>query len=492
MIARFRAFVYSEKTHKYLAIVAAGLYPFLHYFNSNLNISNSWEQLLFMLLLCFAFPLVLLKISKLVFNLKPFRRFESQRLTILNLTIFLVLIGFLVFDFRKKVTVMIIIIAFVVGLLLYKHLKKIVILQLLMSIISGFTLIPVLLFAFHQNNSGWTTLDDDILKIKLKTTPNIFVIQPDGYVNRSIISEQPYDIDNSDFYNFIEKKKFENILNFRSNYYSTMTSNASMFAMKHHYYSNTYKENGKTFNANGAIVGKYNNVLSILNNNNYTSHLMTDNSYFLIDRKPSSFDFSNVQPLQLSFVHTGKVKRNIVEDLTKVLDTISSKRNFFFIEKTIPSHINYTQSNSLGKVGERDRYFNRLQEANLWLTNLINTIENYDNDALVVIVADHGGFVGLNYSLESIESQMDAIETSSAFSSMLSIKWPQYLEDNDIEFHSSVNLFRNIFYSLSQDNSLLKYREKDESYIPLKENGTLNYYKCIDDNGIMVFEKISN
>ena len=133
MIGKVRGFIDSKKDYTYLAVFASGLYPFLHYFNSNLNISNSWQQLLFMLLLCFALPFVFLKLSKFVFKLKPFKRFEPQRLTVLNFTIFLVLIGFLVFNLKKKATVLVIVVACVLALLLYKHLKKIVILQLIIS-----------------------------------------------------------------------------------------------------------------------------------------------------------------------------------------------------------------------------------------------------------------------------------------------------------------------------------------------------------------------
>ncbi|WP_047545155.1 sulfatase-like hydrolase/transferase [Psychroserpens sp. Hel_I_66] len=490
MISKIRTFVESNTDYKYLTIFAAGLYPFLHYFNSNLHISNSWQQLVFMLGLCFVIPIILLKLSKFIFKLKFLERFESQRLAILNITIFLVLIGFLVFNYKKKVTVLVIVLSFILGLILYKHIKKIVVSQLIISLVSAFTLVPVMIFAFQQNNKDWAILEDDILKIKLQKTPNIFVIQPDGYVNRSEINSKPYELDNEYFYNYLEKKGFMDFENFRSNYYSTMTSNASMFAMKHHYYSNTFSKTGKTFNANEAIVGKYNNVLNILKNNGYSSHLMTDNSFFLIDRKISNFDFINVKPYQLPFVHTGKVNVNIEIDLGNVLDTISSSRNFFFIEKTIPSHIRHSKASSLGALKERERYANRLQEANDWLTGLIETIEDYDSEALVIIVADHGGYVGFDYTMEAIEREMSPIETLSCFSSILSIKWPRDIKTNNLEFRSNVNLFRSIFYNLSEEGILLKNKEKNESYIPLREDGKFNYYKCIDDNRNITHEKM--
>lgn len=486
-------FISSEKDYPYLSVFTAGLYPFLHYFNSNLHIANSWQQLVFMVILCFIAPLVLLWLSKFIFKWDYLKSYQPYRLTILNMTVFLGLIVLLVLSLNKKATVLLIgltiIIACMLGRFLFKHLKKIVILQFIMAAISGFTLLPILSFALKQSNEDWATVSNSLLEAKFKFTPNIFVIQPDGYANRSEMNKQPYSYDNSSFYDYLDAEKFTYYDHFRSNYYSTMTSNSSMFAMKHHYYSNTY-ENLKTFNANNAIIGGHSNALKILKNNNYKTHLITDNSYFLIDRELSIYDYCNVKPLQVSFIDTGSVNRNILEDFGSVLDTLKSSKNFFFIEKTIPSHIMYLKSKSFGVEKERKLYLEKVQQTNEWLKNLIKKIKEYDDDALIIIVADHGGFVGLNYTMEAVNKELNAEETRSVFTSMLSIKWPSNIASHELEFNSNVNLFRTVFYSLSHNEEFLKTKEPNYSYIPLYENGIANYYKCIDDKGHIVFDKI--
>lgn len=481
-------FLSSKKQYPFLTIFVAGLYPFLHYFNSNLHISNTWKQVLYVSIISFVLPCALLIVSRYVVKLKPIKRFERYRLAFLNLATLLVLIGFLVFNFKKKATVLMIIIAFVLALFLYKHIKKIVVLQILISLMSLVTLVPVVYFAINQDNDEWASVSDDMLKTKLELTPNIFVIQPDGYVNRSEINKSPYLYDNSSFDSYLAEMGFDYYDHFRSNYYSTTTSNSSMFAMQHNYYSNTFHKSLKTFNSNEAIVGKHNNVLNILNQNEYRTHLFTDNSFFLVDRKPMVFDYCNVEYSKVSWVDCGPVHADIIEDFNATMDTLNTNKNFFFIEKTIPGHISYYKRNSLGKEGERLRYLERLEDTNEWLKTLINRINEFDENALIIIVADHGGFVGLDYTLEATERPMNELETISTFSSMLAIKWPSQLANNTLEFKSTVNLFRTVFYGLSRQDEF-KITLPNTSYIPMYENGKAEFYECINANGNVVFKR---
>jgi len=486
MREKLNRFLNSSKNHSVLTVFAAGLYPFLHYFNSNLHIANSWTQLLFMLLLCFGLPLVVIGLSKIVFRIKYLKHFQNQRLAIINLMVFLTLIGFLIFDFKKKSTLIVIIVACILAVILYKHLKKIIVLQLILALMSCFTLIPLLMFALNQNNDDWALVSNEVLETKFKITPNIFVIQPDGYVNPSEINKPPYNFDNSKFYSELDAEGFTNYSNFRSNYFSTLTSNASMFAMKHHMYSNTYNKGHKTFNANEVIVGENNNVLRILKYNNYKTHLITDNSYFTIDRVSMRYDYHNIPSEEISLVKSGRVETNLISDVGAVLDSLKTAHNFFFIEKISPSHIVRNKAESKGIDGERDAYIERLKSTNIWLKDLIHRIKQFDDDALIIIVADHGGFVGLNHTLESVNTPMNAQEIRSVFSAILSIKWPNQLQNNTFDFQSNVNLFRTVFYGLSGNKKLLESTENNKSYIPFYENSSATYYECIGDDGQVI------
>lgn len=427
------------------------------------------------------------------FRIKLFKVFSKHGLTILNLCVFALLLGVLIFHFKKKASLAIIIVAIVLGLLLYKHIKKIVILQLLLAGMSLVMIIPKIYFSINLDNKNWTSLPETMLETNLKHKPNIFVIQPDGYVNHSVIDKPPYNYDNSPFYDWLNKEGFTSYPDFRSNYYSTLTSNSSMFAMRHHYYSNTNKSTLKTHKANSVIVGDQNNVLKILKQNGYLTHLITDNSFFLLDRTTLYYDYCNINPNTISYVDTGPVySANIKRDIATVLDTLSNTSNFFFIEKTIPSHIRYRKRSSKGVEQERKDYFERLELTNEWLKELIGSINEFDKNAMIIIVSDHGGFVGLEYTLEAINKRLNKSETISAFSSLLNIKWPNDINSSNVEFKSNVNLFKKVFYILSENKAFINELDDNSSYLPLKDENGTNFYQYIDDQGNVVFNNISD
>ncbi|GAA4245744.1 MULTISPECIES: hypothetical protein [Winogradskyella] len=486
-------FLKNSKQYATLVVVAAGLYPFFQYYNNNLAIAASWQQLLFIAGICIVLPLVLRFIWSVCYKMKLFKPMRPYGLSILNSVMFFGLIGFLVLSLNRKMLLLLLIIAFVLGFVIAKHLKKIVAIQMLLAVISMIGLVPKLMFEMQQDNSTWAKLSPEELNTTFVKTPNIFVIQPDGYVNFSEINKEPYRYDNSVFEAWLGLEGFTNYSNFRSNYYSTYTSNASMFTMQHHYYSNTDKATLKTHGANNAIIGENNNVLNILKANNYKSHLITDNSYFLIDREPMFFDYCNIKPSQTSFYKSGVLHDvDMLSDFKTVLDTLSKSKNFFFIEKTVPGHISHRKDISEGKVIERTKYLDKLEIANDWLKSIVSQINQFDEQALIIIVADHGGYVGLDYTLESIERKQNNLEIKSAFSSMLSIKWPKDVDSEDLMYKSNVNLFRYIFYTLSKNEDLLINSVANSSFLPLKESGSANYYEYIDDNGRFVFNNLTD
>lgn len=487
----FFDFIGNKKAFPFFIVFAAGFYPFVHYYSSNLSIADSWQQLLFIGLICFGIPQLFLITSYFLFKIKFLKKLKPFSLSVINSISFTVLLGFLIFHFNRKQFLLAIIIAIVIGFVISKFIRKIVVLQILIALISLMSLLPQLWFAISNNTDNWSQITVQELNTTFVNTPNIFIIQPDGYVNFSEIYKAPYSFDNSEFEQWLQNNAFINYPNFRSNYYSTLTSNASLFAMKHHYYSNTNPNTLKTHNANKIIVGKDNNVLKILKRNNYKSHLITDNSYFLLNRIPLFYDFSNVKYSNIGYHNLGLVEGiDILKDFKSVLDTLQNKRNFFFIEKTIPSHIVYRPSLSKGIEGERLAYINRLKNTNIWLKDIVQMIDDFDKNALIVIVADHGGFVGMDYTLQAISKQISLVEAKSVFSSQLSIKWPKNMANNSLDFLTNVNLFKKIFYSLSDNKALLENLSSNASFLPLKEGGTSNYYKYINNNGDFVFDKV--
>ena len=472
--------------------LAAGLYPFLHYYNGNFDLADSWVQFFFLFGICLVLPHVLMAISPFVFKLKFLRKFEKYRRTAVNLILFFGLIGLLVFLFKKKALAVTLLGAGLLSFLVYKQLVKIVILQLLLAVLSVFTLIPKLFFISNYT-SEWTSQPDAISETVFKTHPNIYLIQPDGYSSFKHLKAPPYNATDTTFQVTLENSGFKLYDDFRSNYYSTLTSNASMFAMKHHYYDNTYRGNLKTYGAQEVVVGEDNVAVQILKKNGYTSHLLTDNSYFLVNRKNSMFEFCNIPQEKVLLWDTGGISGiDIVEDFENLLETTSDSHNFFFIEKTVPSHIMYGEGASLGIPAERERYFERLKMADDWLTALLAQIEKQDKNALVIIAADHGGYVGLSYVKEVENRKLTEVETVSVFNSLLAIKWPNNEEPAYLDLDSNVNLFRNVFAYLAENPSLLENLEPDSSYLPLYEGSKAIFYECIDDAYQVVYKPLDD
>ena len=473
--------------------LAAGLYPFLHYYNSNFDLADSWLQLLFLVCISFLLPLALVAISKFVFQLSLFQKFEKYRLTAVNLVVFLGLIAMLVFLANKKTIALVILGAALLSFLVYRFLNKIMVLQFILAILSFVSLVPRLWFMISYDTE-WINIEPKLQQLQLEHTPNIYVIQPDGYANFSHLDKPPYSYDNSSFETMLTVKGFVNYPDFRSNYYSTLTSNSSLFAMKHHYYENTYPGNLKTYGSQEVVVGDYNNTLQILENNAYKTHFITDNSYFLVNRKQKAFDFCNVDQSKVKLYDSGGVPyTDIITDFNSVIQTVSASNNFFFIEKTIPSHVTHEKGYTLGVAGEREQYLKRLEIANEWLTQLIDIIYKYDENPMIVLVGDHGGYVGLQYVQEVETRKINAEETISSFNSLLTIKWPNEVSAENLSIKSSVNLFRTIFSVLGNSPELLANKEPNTSYIPLYDSFFgASYYKCINEDYEVVFEKISD
>ena len=106
--------------------------------------------------------------------------------------------------------------------------------QFLLAIIGVFTLVTNISKQLNYSKD-WMIQPDEIEKAVFKKRPNVYFIQPDGYVNFSEIGKGYYEIDNNAFKQYLEQNDFKIYDDIRSNYNSTLVSNTSIFMMKHHY-----------------------------------------------------------------------------------------------------------------------------------------------------------------------------------------------------------------------------------------------------------------
>ena len=146
---------------------------------------------------------------------------------------------------------------------------------------------------------------------------------------------------------------------------------------------------------------------------------------------------------------------------------------------------------SKGIDGEREQWLKNLDRSNMVITKAIKNIKLSDPEALIVLTADHGGYVGMNHIFEAYNKTQDRDKIYSIFSSTLAIYWPNKIVPNYDEYlKTSVNLFRVIFSFLSKDESYLSNLQSNSSYVILKEGVSKGVYEYIDENGDITLKNI--
>ncbi|MEH6538124.1 MAG: hypothetical protein V7719_17115 [Psychroserpens sp.] len=391
---------------------------------------------------------------------------------------------------QKKLLAVALLVAFVLAIVIYKHLKKIVVLQFLLALMVVIMFIPKF-YSYTQQTDDWIKQPDDIENVEFKNLPNIYLIQPDGYANFSELKNEVYRFDNSQFESFLNDKGFEFYEGFRSNYSSTIYTNSAIFGMKHHFYS--FQENKNNHDFRKFIVSE-NPVLSIFKANSYKTHLLVEEPYFLLNRPKIGYDYTNIALGDIPYFTNGFDMNMPIElELESLIKQNKNSKNFYFLEKILPAHIVVPETSSRGVEGEREFYLEKLVKANQWLTQVVNTITSNDPNGLIVICADHGGFVGFKSTSNSNGKTEDRDLLHSVFSSVLAVKWPDNQAPNyDEDLKTSVNLFRVLFSYLSEDEKYLEYLQSNKSYLRITKDAPGGIYEVVDNNGNVVFNKVSN
>ena len=206
------------------------------------------------------------------------------------------------------------------------------------------------------------------------------------------------------------------------------------------------------------------------------------------------YDHCNIDYSEIEYIHNGLGEiRPLLPPLESYLNDEIERPKFFFIQILRPTHIEPSEGYSGGALIEREKYLERMDVSNLLMTQMILSIRDKDPEALIMIMADHGGFVGLDFSFQSEIKTLDRDIIYSIFSSNLAIHWPNNeVPDYDIKLKTPVNLFRIILAYLSGNKSYLDHLQPDESLIVLKKNTVPGIYEYIDSSGNIVLKKIES
>ncbi|MEM0519336.1 sulfatase-like hydrolase/transferase [Aequorivita flava] len=456
-----------------------GFYPIVFYFSNNYSAINSWEHFGFFVLFFIGIPIVIFSIAFLVFKYsETFSKYKAQILFVLIImTVATLMSQAMYLTLKKKMLLGLLIVSALAAYKFYAHFKKLLVIILLMSILP--TINVIIKIVEHEQKMAWTQLPDSIENATFKSTPNIYLIQPDGYVSRQIMESSLYNFNNP-FYEWLDNNGFKIYNNFRSNYPASLTSNSSMFAMKQHRFGKVLFPSIDMPNSRDIIAGD-NAAISILRNNGYKNFFIVQDEYFQQNRPIQAYDYYNLNPDEIPyFSNDNNVKKVVFNDLKAAMDTSNIEGpRFYFVEKLLPHHIHFAAS----KEEERDMYIEKIQEVNDWLKTTVNYISENDPNAIVIILADHGGWVGLG-SYPEMFSTENASQIHSIYATLAAIKWNGHLvEGMDAELQSNVNLFRVLFAVLSENPEYLKYLEDDSSYNLQQGTFWKSVRAVIDDNG---------
>ncbi|MCA0132862.1 alkaline phosphatase family protein [Winogradskyella alexanderae] len=481
---KIQDFISSEKEAPLLTFLAIAITPVLFYVSNNYWAVNSLSHLLFFSAFIFGFVLLLYGIYFFVF--RRIGRFKSKQKHVLFWLITLAVIIFLSQTYfnstLKRIALLVgmAVIGFVLPFNPRKHYKKMVVVLLLFSCLS-FVRMSVNIYEDIKRDI-WLEQPDDIENVKFKSFPNVYMIQPDGYVSKKMMQSSPYNY-KSDLYDWLDVNGFKVYDNFRSNYPASLTSNASLFAMKQHKYADMIFP--KIEFANGReVITKHNPVASIFNSNGYETYFIAEDEYFQQNKKQEIFDYYNIEKDDFSHLTKGGNEvRDVYKDFKAVYKPLDSTPKFFFIEKLMPHHVAFFKTDE-SVLKERDRYLSRIEEVNIWLKDIINYISEKDGNGIIIILADHGGWVGLR-SFNDLYSNEKPELINSIFSNIAAIKWTGHLEEGfDKDLESNVNVFRVLFASLSKNEKYLDHMEEDISYnLRLNSFGNKDVIEAIDHNG---------
>lgn len=468
-----------------------GLYPLFFYYTNNFTLVSSYKQLAFFIGLFVVLPVSVFVCIQLATIVNKVLLWRDRLFTFFSVSFFLFFIQLcLLAEIQWVYTLLAVLAGVMAAYLLHKYLRKIMALQYLLAIIGLFSLVPVV-YKQLTYSSEWMKQPDAILEASFQTKPNVYYIQPDGYLNFSEIKKGAYQYNNDAFKNYLTDQRFTLYDDFRSNYTATLISNASLFAMKHHY--NSYGFNlSEVINGREIVVTK-NPVLDIFKNNGYKTHFLPEWPFFLTSFAEMGYDECNFTLEEdVSFVGKGYyVEKDILAPLQQFMSQEPEKPKYFFLQVFSPGHVEFYEKDSEGVQEERKQYLERLEATNKKLESLIDTIITNDPTAIIVMSADHGGYVGLDHMEQIHTKTTDRDKLYSGFSVQLAIRWPETISNTYKDtLKTNVNLFRILFSHLANEPDYLEHLEEDASFVTIEKGASKGVYKCIDASGNVVFEKL--
>jgi hypothetical protein len=321
--------------------------------------------------------------------------------------------------------------------------------------------------------------------------PNVYVIQPDGFVGKRAGDNPLYNLKLGEFYNTLSDLGFQFNDEFRSNYPTTLASNSTLFTAQHHYLN--YGDIGnELINARDIILGD-NPVIKTFKKNGYQTNLILEHSYLMLNYPEVAYDRNNVSYADLSpLLPNYFLGKDYQIDFENMVSNSGNKPQFFFVEILEPRHISFSKDREDAIAFETRRYQQEVDSISKKLIEMVRFIEKRDPEAIIMLVADHGGFVGYTHTGAAYsEPENDEDLKQSIFNALYAIKAPPEFESHRKDVKSSISVFPALFNYLSGQNETNLLKLDNSSYLLIDNNSDKELYQYFDNNGYSVSQKLS-
>jgi hypothetical protein len=466
--------------------VIPGIYSILYLYTNNFTLVNSWYQWIGFILLFIALPVVAILILDLVFKkwLPAHRAKLYWSYLFINFSI--ILSWSIYLGWRWKGLILVAVISIITSFFLAQHYKKFVLLLGLMTCFAVF----YFGFFYVERVASWKdwTSTQKFESFVFKKKPNIYLIQPDGFVAKKAAINSLYQWEKGSFYDQLERKGLEINYDYRSNYPTTLSSNTALFTGQHHYFDRGNME-GELFHARDIIMGE-NAALNTLKSNGYTLNAILEHSYLLLNHPETVYDHLNVKDEDLHVMPDYQLYKDVEKDLYQLMEQNKSEPQFYFVEILQPGHIPAVASAKDGIEKGRTDYLKSLNTVTTILLNMVNSIIKKDPEAIIIIAADHGGFVGFKTTAQAYEAPTTDLELKqSLFNALFAIKAPSDFRTYQENIKSSVGVFPNLFSYLASQPLPIDSLD-NSSYIFIKKVNARGVYKYYNTDGKPVTEKL--
>jgi len=277
---------FDRKNGVFWIAFVCGFYPLVFYCSNNFYAVNSFGHFGYFILFFIGLSLIGFALIELFFTVKKdLRKYRPHALFIAIIMITATLMSYAIkLRLQKKVLAVILVVSILLSIKFHDRFRKLAILIFIMAVLPFFN---CFLKIYELNKDmPWVELSANIKDIQLKEKPNIYLIQPDGYVAETLM-EGPLYKHQTDFYSWLTTNDFKLYDNFRSNYPASLPSNASMFSMQHHYYGETFFSDLEIPKGREIVSGQ-NTTNYILQKNGYKTYFLAQDEYFQQNLKEGS------------------------------------------------------------------------------------------------------------------------------------------------------------------------------------------------------------